>query len=461
MEGITLSIAIAGSIAVFLLRPPYALAVYVVALLGFPDYLRVSIGTADMSVGRIIVTFLLLRSLLDEQLRKKFVWSSLDTCVSCALGGIVIVYCLACGLSGDAVVNRCGLVMDTFFAYIAARFIITDKDGLVRFTKIIALFLVPLAIYGMVEAVTGWQPIFQLVKYRTWRTMEAEGLVSTQARWGFTRAIGPFSHPILFGDCFAMFLPLVWALRHQVGKWHKGAYLVSAIVVLGAFSSMSSGSWGALVVVLFCLAMQKYKRWTKYIIVLFIALCVLTMFISNRSLHHVVLSYINLGKGDWWQRARLIDAAIDNFGEWWLTGYGNQDPGWGRPDGTGYFYGHFTDANNQFIFYGIQGGAFAMISLLLAFVMAFRGLVSAGRKTNDIELKSFYWSMGCSLVCVIAAWQGVSFFGQANALFYIVLGVIGSSVSFTKHPLCNNQEYRYIQNGYYDMVYGDRKPKRF
>ncbi len=428
MEGVTLLIAVVGSIAVLFLRPPYALAAYVVSLLWFPDYLRVSIGTIDMSVGRIIVAFLLLRCLLDEQLRKKFVWSSLDTWVSSTIGAIVFVYCIACGLSGNAIENRCGLIMDTFFAYIAARLIIIDKEGLVRFIKITALFLAPLAIYGMVETVTGWQPFYQLTQFRSWRPNEiaAGNMLSTDARWGLTRAIGPFSHPILFGSCFVMFLPVVWALRRRGGKWRKMAYLISAIVILGALSSMSSGPWGMLVVVVFCLAMEKYKRWTKHIIVLIVALCILTVIISNRPLHRVILSYINLGKGDWWQRARLIDAAIDTFGQWWLTGYGDKDPGWGSREG-GYFWGHFTDVNNEFILYGVYGGVLAMIGLCGVFVTVFKGLVSVGRRTNDVELKSLYWSMGCSLVGVIAAWQGVSFFGQSNALFYSLLGVIGSS----------------------------------
>jgi hypothetical protein len=455
MEGVTLLVAIIGSVAALLLRPPYALAGYIAALLWFPDYLRVSIGTIDMSVGRIIVAILLLRCLLNENISRKFVWSSLDTWVSAAIGGIVVVYCISCGFSGDAVENRCGMIMDTFFAYISARLIITDKEGLISFIKVTGMFLVPLAVYGLVEAATGWQPFFQLVKYRQWRVVEGNDIVSTQARWGFTRAIGPFSHPILFGDCFAMFLPLVWALRHRYEARGKLFYLIPAAIIIGALSSMSSGSWGALVVVVFCLAMEKYKRWTKHIIGLIIALCFFTVILSNRPLHRVILSYLNFGKGDWWQRARLIDAAIDNFGQWWLFGYGSKDPGWGSLEG-GYFWGHFTDVNNEFIFYGVQGGAIAMICLCWVFVTAFKGLVVASRRTTDAELKSLYWSMGCFLVGVIAAWQGVSFFGQSIALFYSLLGVIGSSIVFAKYTNPHSRGYQYVRSGDYIVVYGDR-----
>ncbi len=430
MEGVTLLIAIVGSVAVFFLRPAYALAVFVAALLWFPDYLRVSISTIDISVGRFIITFLLLRCLCNKQLRKKFEWSGLDTWVSLAIGAIVVVYCVMCGFSVEAVENRSGLITDTWFAYIVGRMIITDKNTVICFVKAVALVLAPLAIFGIVESVTGWQPFYQLVKYRFWRTVEGD-MLSTQSRWGFTRAIGPFSHPILFGNCFVMFLPIVWALRNLRGSWGKLTYVISAIIILGAISSMSSGPWGALIVVIFCLIMEKYKRWVKHVIVVLILLCILAQIGSNRPLHHVILSYLNFGQGDWWQRARLIDAAIDTFGQWWLTGYGGKDPGWGSLEG-GYFWGHFTDLNNEFILYGIDGGILGLIGLCGVFIVSLYGLSYASKQTSDIVLKSMYWSMGCSLIGVMAAWQGVSFFGQMNALFYCILGIIGSSIMFAK-----------------------------
>ena len=433
MQGVTLIIAVIGSMAVLVLQPAYALAAYVATLVWFPDFLRVNIGTIELSVGRIIVTVLLLRCLLNDELRRKFVWSRLDTWVSLTIAAIAGVYCVACGFSYAAVENRGGLITDTWFVYLAARFIITDKDALMRFIKTTAIILVPLAAHGVVEATTGWQPFHQLSQFRRWRPNEIEhgDVLATQARWGLTRAIGPFSHPILFGECFAMFLPMVWALRHERDNWASLAKWLSAMAVLGAISSMSSGPWGMLVVVILCLVLEKYKRWLKTVLVGFVVLCVLAEVGSNRPLYHVVLEGLNLGKGDWWSRARLIDAAIDNFDEWWLAGYGGIDPGWGSREG-GYFWGNFTDANNQFILIGMEAGFFAVIALCGVFVVAFRGLARAFKETTDKALRSVYWSLGTVLVGVIAAWQGVSFFGQMNALFYCILGIIGSSFAFAK-----------------------------
>lgn len=452
MQGVTLLVAIMGSAAALLLQPSYALAGYFATLLWFPDYLRVSIGSVDLSAGRIVATLLILRCLTNTNIRKKFVWSTLDSWVALTLGAITVIYCVASGLSFDAIENRGGLVTDTWFAYIAARLIITDKETLVRFIKAVAIILVPLAIYGVIESTTGWQPFFQLVKYRQWRAAEANAYLATETRWGFTRAIGPFSHPILFGNCFVMFLPLVWALRRQRGNWGKMAWLLAAIVAIGAVSSVSSGPWGTMFVVIFCLVMEKYKRWTKYIIFSLIGMALFTVIASNRPLYHVALYYVNLGRGDWYQRARLIDAAKDNFFQWWLTGYGGRDPGWGSTDG-GYFFGHFTDMNNQFLLYGTEGGMLALIGLCGVFAVAFRGFYRAYKRTNDIQLRSLYWSMGCTLVGLIVCWQAVSFFGQVVALFYALLGVMGSAILF-KPSTRYVQKYRRIRNHTYVQAYG-------
>ena len=419
MQGTTLAIGILGSILVLALRPAYALAVYVAALVWYPNYLRVSIGTIDISAGRIVVAVLLLRCLCDEQIRRKFVWSRLDTWVTLSMAVYTGIYCITRPLS-EAIENRAGFLIDTWLAYMAVRFIVTDKAVLTSFIKVMAVVMAALAILGIVESVTGRFFFLALKQYRPWNTPVGD-VTLVEPRWGFGRANGPFSHSIMFGTCFVMFLPLIWALRHQCGYWGKLAYPLSGMAILGALSSMSSGPWGALVVVIFCLVLEKYKRWLKTVLVGLAVLCVLAAVGSNRSLHHVLFSYLNLGKGDWWQRARLIDCAIEDFGKWWLAGYGGRDPGWGAKTGMSH-----TDGNNEFIVAGVDYGIWGVIALCSVLAVAIRTLVRMHNLSNDIVLRSWFWSLGTTLVATIVAWQGVSFFGQMPSIFYCILGVVGS-----------------------------------
>jgi hypothetical protein len=61
---------------------------------------------------------------------------------------------------------------------------------------------------------------------------------------------------------------------------------------------------------------------------------------------------------------------------------------------------------------------------------AFGGVIRMYKRTGNPELKSLYWSFGSVLFSVIVVWMSVSFFGQMISLFYIILGMIGSSIGF-------------------------------
>ena len=247
-----------------------------------------------------------------------------------------------------------------------------------------------------------------------------------------------------------MFMPLIWALRHQRDYWGKLAYPLCGIAIVGVFFTMSSGPWTMLLVVIFCLAMERHKQWVKPMLVSMVPLAILAEISSNRPLHHILYSWANLAGGSSWQRVKLIDAAIENFGEWWLAGYGGKSPGW---HGT-YFWGHSTDANNEFILAGIQYGILGIIVLCAVLVAAFRGLVRADSQTKDTQLKSLYWCMGSALVGLIVMVQGVSLFGQMVALFYAMLGIIGSSFAFAKSPEVNSGTLLQASNSNLILAHG-------
>jgi hypothetical protein len=171
--------------------------------------------------------------------------------------------------------------------------------------------------------------------------------------------------------------------------------------------------------------------------------------ISNRPFYHPLLEFGNLGKGVWYQRAKLIDVAIERFDEWWLAGYGGQDPGWGPALGMGH-----TDMNNEFFLKGVQYGMLGVIALAGTLAMAFQGLVRAFKETTDKGLRSLYWAMGCALVGIIVMWQGVSFFGQSVSLFHCLLGMIGSSFALAKQTTAKPIPAGIVGNGGLLPVYG-------
>ena len=417
MQSLTLVVGVVLSVLAAILRPTYALILYITVLLWYPNYLVVSVGTIDISVGRFVVGVLFLRCICDKQIMNKFVWSRLDTWVTLSMAVYVVTTCVSQSFL-ESLENRAGFLMDTWFAYMVTRFLITSLSEFVTVVKWIAVSLAPLAFLGVIESVTGRLPFALLCGNSSYFAH----ITHYDFRFGLTRAVGPFSHAILFGCAFAMFLPLIWYIRQEEGKWRVWAYVLSAMAGVGVLSSMSSGPWIMMIVAISCLAIERHKYLLRPLLIFFVLSCVFIAIASNRPFYHVIVSYANPLGGSGWHRAKLIDLAIEHFGEWWIAGYGGQDPGWGEYLGMGK-----TDITNEFVLAGAKYGIIGVIALVGVLAAAFRGLIDSYKRSTDLRVKSLYWSLGCTLVSVVITWMSVSFFGQMMPLFYCILGMIGSS----------------------------------
>lgn len=417
MANVTLIVAIIFCILVLCLRPSQALVAYVASMLFYPSYLVVQLGVLDISVSRIVVTLLLLRCLVDNRIKNRFNWSRLDIWVTLSISVSCLIPLFASYLPVAKVLeNRSGFLMDTYFAYMAARFCITDNAARINFIKLLSILLIPLSLIGIIESCTGWQPYFSLMKYCPWGVS-----VNINPRVNFFRAIGPFGHPIMFGASFVIFLPMFFCLRHEGGYWRKLAYIFSGFAIIGAMSSMSSGVWVMVVLVIGCSIMEHFKHFVKPLIIFFIISCVLVGIISNRPFYHVIASYANPLGGTSWHRAKLIDLAIEHFGEWWLLGYGGRDPGWGLSLGMSW-----TDVTNHYIIIAIQDGIWGLIAFCGVLLVSLVDIRKSYGNINNYKMKSWYWAMGSMIVVLIITFNSCAFFGQTNTLYYCALGITGS-----------------------------------
>ena len=114
MQNTILTFGIIASILAIVFKPKNALIVYLAIVIWFPEYLRVSVGTIDISCSRIVGTVLLARCLCNDKLRMKFKWSRLDKAV--LLNILVFVgMMIITQPKWSSIENRAGFAMDTFF----------------------------------------------------------------------------------------------------------------------------------------------------------------------------------------------------------------------------------------------------------------------------------------------------------------------------------------------------------
>ena len=423
MQELTLILAAVLACTVLLLRPPYAFSVFIITLLFYPVYLVLQLGTVNISVGRIVVTVLLIRCLLNLSVRNKFKWHRLDYWVT--FNALIHIFIAATFWKMPlmaSVQNVAGNLMDTYLAYLTARLCLNDDKAIIISMKWIAFALVPLAILGVVESLTGWGPYTHLVVYCPWLEVSEPTL---NVRSGFYRAGGSFSHPILFGAVFAMFFPLVFWLRHQSSSWRIISYVIIPVLIIGTLSSMSSGPVMMLIFTICFVMVEHHKNWVKPLLVFLAISCVFVEIFSNRPFYHVLASYADPFSGAGWHRAKLIDLAIEHFHEWWLVGYGQTDPGWGPALGMSW-----TDITNHYLITGVRYGMFGVVALFGMLFMSLHMLIQINKVSKNPLLKSWLWALGSVMVAFIISFNAFTVYGQANTLFYCLLGFVGSSNNF-------------------------------
>ena len=251
----------------------------------------------------------------------------------------------------------------------------------------------------------------------------------TEMREGALRCQGAFSHPILAGCFFATLLPLwiaVVAGRAGLERLIAVMAVVSALAIVYA----SASSTPVMVAVLGFLAWLVFplRKWSRYLF-LMTGLGLVGLHLAMKAPVWHLISRINLVAGNTGDhRFRLIDAAIDKFGSWWLYGT-KETASWG----PGLF-----DITNQFIYDGVIGGVWGTIALVLQIALAFfavgavlRALQTpsrrdrAGRRGRGAD-ELLVFGFGVVIFVQIATFLSVTYFGQTVMLWQLTLAVAAS-----------------------------------
>jgi hypothetical protein len=421
MESVTLTFAAAAGALVFFLPPVYGLIVYVAALVWYPSYLTVTVGTVDFTAHRIIILAIFSKLFLLTSLpgRFKFVW----------LDRLVIIYFIAQIVSNsfvDSMIklleNRAGLAFDTVLPYFAVRMIIKNKKQYLTMLKGILIVVAPLAIVGFYQCLTGYNPAGFLIEYHGWSDLRSEGYVAL-TRKGFFRANVTFNISILFGLVFAMFGPVCAGLLGIEKRYRKLYWVALFLMGIGVFSSMSSGPMLAALLAIVFISCYRYRRYWKVITAVVVLMCGSVEIISNRHFYDVLGSY-TIVPGTAWYRSRLIEVALFEGGMsgHWLTGFGyDVDPGWCRNiDGRSR-----TDVVNHYLLVLCRFGLVGFLPFLAMNIVAIKQLVGTYKASVLRSDKWLIWCLGAGLFALAGAFMTICVFGPPNSVYYLMIGFVG------------------------------------
>ena len=177
-----------------------------------------------------------------------------------------------------------------------------------------------------------------------------------------------------------------------------------------------------LMLVCFCLLLERYKSLVRPVLIVTITGCLLVEIISNRHFYDVVADHFAMDGGNAWYRSALIRVAVRKLPDYWLCGYGQKDPGWGplideRP---------MTDTCNHYVLHAQMHGVPGLLAFVATLVICLQLTIRAYRASPDRWLRSLAWALASAMIGLMFAFFTVSLFKIMVTVFYILLGLQGA-----------------------------------
>ena len=407
-----MAVAILG-LSILLVPRRWSVLPFLIMACFIPSAQRIVIANLDSNYLRIMVLFGVMRLVIRKEYLG-FIRQPLDTVMILWIISAMGLFVLRQGTS-DAVINRLGFGFDAFGMYFLFRCLIKDWSDIDRIILGVILISIPMAFFFLLENRTG-RNLFSIF-----------GGVSpvTRVREGRLRCQGAFSHAILAGSFWASLMPLIaayWWKSVRVRVWAiVGLFCSFVMVVCSASSTPVMGIISGLIGGMFFF-LRRYMRPIRWGIVLMLTGLHLMM---NKPVWHLISRVSAVGGSTGHHRYRLINSAVNNFGDWWL---------WGCSGYTVYSWGiHAADVTNQYVLEGVRGGFLTLCLFVATIGFAFREVGKLWRKCeNNTYCVALSWAMGVSLFVHCMNYIGVSYFGQIHVLWYLLLAMIASLSAATR-----------------------------
>jgi hypothetical protein len=368
---------------------------------------RIVVIGLDFNFLRIMVLFGVIR-LVQRKEHLGFVWKPLDTVMVFWAIIKAVFFVIRVG-TFSAVVNRLGFAFDAFGMYFLFRCLIRDWKDVNQVILGCIWISIPVAFFFLIELRTG-RNLFAIFGGLHEITLIREGRLRCQ---------GAFSHAILAGCFWASLMPLFatfWWKSTQDRIWAITGVVTSMIIVICCASSTPvMGVFAALIGGLFFF-LRRQMRLVRWAILLTLTALHLVM---QAPVWHLVSRASAVGGSTGWHRYNLINQTITHFDEWWLGGCSAYKvASWGITAG---------DVTNQYIAEGITSGLLTMCLFIAIIVIAFRkvGRLWRSRRRDPHQL-ALSWAFGTSLFVHCTVFVGVTYFGQIQIIWYLLLAIICS-----------------------------------
>ncbi len=417
MTGATLGIAVLfAMLAMSRRHAGAAIGILVMSMLLWPEFLRIPLGLVQMSVPRFVALFLLIKFMAQGR-HRRIKFGKVDVLVILIWLWTVLAT-LAAGAEFSQVSQMIGRGLDTVLMYFAARMALTSAEDVKSLYWGLALTALAMCAAGVYEAMTWSSPYHKFSD----GVSRVEGY--SEVRYGMLRAQGSTMVSIYFGMAMAMVTGLLWSVRGYMDSAFTYRIVILAAVV-ATLSSLSSGPWLALFMMIGFNLFYRRPSLIKPFIYTLIIMAIALELASNRHFYNLI-DYLALDKQTAWYRTRLLEVAFSRWSDYWLVGVGSDWPHhWGgMVDGR-----LFIDVVNNFLIIALYGGLPAMFMYVAAHVIAIKRTARAFRDETDIPRRKLLFGLAAALVALDVSSMSVGLYGPVLLLSYILLGFMVSAAT--------------------------------
>lgn len=435
MTALTAAVAILGLIAVLSVRPGRAIGVLVAAMLIYPDYLRVPIGPAQMSVSRVVAIALLLR-MLGRPERSLFDWCWADVLVIGLYFWNLFANVMH-GVDSARLIWLLGNGLDTAVVYFCARLALNTNEARRDALLPLCLVLIYLGTLGVLEATLQWRPYNRFMAYHSWQWFDKP----LEFRLGLLRAQVSTSHAIYFGVSMFVVTTLVASFASVA---QRSNLIVLGLVcgALGTFSSLSSGPQLSMIIFVGVSLLYFRTEYIKPLLWTVLGMAVMLEILSDRRFYHLV-DYLNIAGGTSWYRNKLMEVAFTQLPEYWLFGHGSEHPHhWGKLiDGR-----PIVDIVNHYVLLAVGGGLLAMLGYIAVQVLCLKESIRAWSESG-FRTRRMAYIQAAALLGVVFGSLAVSMYAPAISLVHLLLG------SMARQP--RDEEDEFERFGGFDAAFDD------
>lgn len=424
MAALTPLLAAFFSFLVIVLPPIYAFLAFCCAIFTYPLRMTVPLGPADFSLGRIVVLPLLAAAIFRHKLLRNFKVNAMDF----AVVGVWLFSTLAAytTMPASTVTERQGgIFFDTIFTYLAARLIVRTKQDFMKFIKGAVIIASPLAIIGMIEALTGFNPYRKLLPYYGMGFAElADGLggANREKRMGLFRATGSFNIHISWGLFFAALAPMAAGLWRQQKVMSRPKVVVfTGLMLMGLVSSASSAPLFAIVTAAIVIAAYPWRRFWPVLAILFLGSMVFVEVYSNRHFYHVFTRLALNGETAYY-RIQLFEQTFNGgMRNHWLFGYGYVGVGPGT-DNTNFNF-QYKDLVNIYIYYLVRYGLVGLMPFIIMNVLFYRRIYQGAIIARNFADKWTIWCFAAAFIGWNVAMMTVGALAQTEIIMSMLIGI--------------------------------------